>query len=154
MIIQEIIHEIHVVLPKNKISLIKRKSHCIDVSCYSNQWEGLLGWLANGGPKSQQNIRVPQWIKNNSKYAKKCLKGLIETDGSIYYDRGYLMVNFTNIIPQIILDFTDMLDILGYNNHVYLRRDGNNNKKVVRVSSDAQKLVRSLAIISKNPVKN
>lgn len=153
LIIQEIIHEIHVVLPKNKVSLIKRKSHCIDVSCYSNQWEGLLGWLAKGGPKYQQNICVPQWIKNNSKYAKQCLKGLIETDGSIYYDRGYLMVNFTNIIPQIIRDFIDMLDTLGYNSHVYLRKDGNKSKQVVRVSSDTQKLVRLLTIRSKNPVK-
>lgn len=108
-----------------------------------------MGWLAKGGPKNQQDICVPQWVKNNTEYAKRYLKGLIETDGSVYYDRGYLMVNFTNIIPQIIRDFTDMLDTLGYSSHIYLRKNGHKNKQVVRVSSKTKNLIKLLKIESK-----
>ena len=63
----------------------------------SNQLEELLGWDACKGPKYLQNVSVPEWIKTKKEYYTSCLRGLIETDGSIYSDRGYKMVNFVRV---------------------------------------------------------
>jgi len=75
------------VMPLNKVSIQPRKGNCVDISCYSNKWENILGWKVGFGSKYAQNISVPSWIKRNKKYCKACLKGLFETDGSVYEDR-------------------------------------------------------------------
>ena len=36
------------------------------------------------GNKIKQQIDIPQWIKNNPKYLLACVRGLVDTDGSIY----------------------------------------------------------------------
>lgn len=72
-IINNIISSLQKILPFNKVSTIKRKEKCIDISCYSNKWEPLLGWKANGGPKIKQKITIPRWIKTNQKFILKCL---------------------------------------------------------------------------------
>jgi hypothetical protein len=101
-------------MPKNKIGIVKRKDNCIDISCYSNQWEDLLGWKAGAGSKETQKITIPVWIKNNKKYSISCLEGLIETDGSIYMDRKYRMVNFVTIIPTLANDVIELILNIGF----------------------------------------
>ena len=39
------------------------------------------------GNKIKNQVDVPIWIKKNQKYAKNCLRGLIDTDGGVYYHR-------------------------------------------------------------------
>ena len=38
-LIQSISQTIQALLPKNKVSIIKRSKNYLDISCYSNQWE-------------------------------------------------------------------------------------------------------------------
>jgi len=107
---QRIILAIQELMPKNKVSIVRggKKSYC-DISCYSNQWEQLLGWHVGAGSKIKQKIRIPGWIFSKKIYLKRCLKGLFETDGSIYLDRGYLMVNFVTAIPTLASDAMDAI---------------------------------------------
>lgn len=84
-IIKEIKNSLQYILPKNKISEINRQG-CIDISCYSNTLEDLLGWKAKGGSKNIQEVKIPDWIKNDKHLSLICLKGLFQTDGSIYLD--------------------------------------------------------------------
>ncbi len=39
------------------------------------------------GNKVKNQVDVPQWIKNNNKYSRHCLRGLIDTDGCVYNHR-------------------------------------------------------------------
>lgn len=100
--------------PKNKIGVIKRNDSCLDISCYSNKLEGMLGWKAKNGSKIKQKVAIPSWIKKDVNYIKPCLRGLIETDGSIYQDHKYLMVNFVTVIPNLASDFVLLVQKLGY----------------------------------------
>lgn len=113
-LIKRIVCLLQELFPKNKVGLINRSDSCVDISCYSNNLEGLLGWKAKGGPKIKQSVAIPEWIKNDSDYIKSCLRGLIETDGSIYYDREYLMLNFVTVIPSLANDFVLLVKKLGY----------------------------------------
>lgn len=93
----------------SKISISKTVSRCVVISSYSNHWENILGWKADDGSKFQQNARVPNWIWCQDRYIKSCLAGLIETDGCIYYDRGYAMVMFTNTVSDLAHDVMKMM---------------------------------------------
>ena len=118
-LIDRIKKSIKVLLPENQVSLVGRKRNCTDVSCYSNKWEKLLGWRADGGSKYKQKVSIPGWIKIKKIYKIACLKGLIETDGSVYIDRGYEMVIFKTIIPGLAKDVFELIKSLGFQPHIY-----------------------------------
>lgn len=147
-IIKRIMRSIRVILPKNKVSpVLREKQNCVDVSCYSNQWEKLLGWRADGGTKEIQKVSVPSWIKKSKIYCYPCLKGLIETDGSVYVDRGYKMVNFTNIVPTLVKDVEEMIQKIGFLSHTQksIQRNGK-IKYVVRISKNSDAFLKKLKI--------
>lgn len=116
-------------LPNNKVGLVHRPDNCIDISSYSNKWPELLGWTSEGGSKYQKNIGIPHWIKCNKRYTRACLRGLIETDGSIYYDRGYLMVNFVTIILRLAYDTEKMITDIGFTCHSYYIKSKKKNRR-------------------------
>ncbi len=118
-LIKCIIESLQLLLPCNKISTTKKPGNCLDICIYSNHIENLLGWKAKAGSKFIQNVYVPEWIKQNDDYKIKCLKGLIETDGSIYLDRGYKMVMFVTIIPDLAKSVLEMINSLGFKSRLY-----------------------------------
>lgn len=127
---REIKTALRFLFPTNKISYVKRKeTNCFDISVYSNRLNEYIPWKVGLGPKHVQNAHVPSWILENAKYIRPCLKGLIQTDGSIYKDRGYLMVNFTSIIQILANDVKNMMEQIGYTPHIYKsmqNQDGTN----------------------------
>ena len=68
------------------------------------------------GDKIKNNVGIPEWIKENEIYLKRCIKGLIDTDGCIYIckreKRKY--TKFTNFCSKLIADFKEGVDKLGY----------------------------------------
>ena len=134
-------------MPNNKVSLVKRKINCTDISCYSNKWEAFLGWKANKGPKEKQGISIQFWIKNNAKYGTACLRGLFETDGSVYYDRKYLMANFTTTIPSLAIDVMEIIKTIGFKPNLQQSMQRNGKiKYVVRISKNANEFINQLHI--------
>ena len=61
------------------------------------------------GNKNLQHIDIPDWIQRNSKYARACIRGLVDTDGSIfthtYSVKGkkyrYKKLSFTTASPNL-----------------------------------------------------
>ncbi|HVH87014.1 MAG TPA: LAGLIDADG family homing endonuclease [Terriglobales bacterium] len=106
-------------LPKNKVSIVRGNGNYVNVSVYSNHLEGLLGWTASGGSKARQCVSIPEWICADHSLIISCLRGLIETDGAIYKDRGYPMVIFSTIILPLANQVHSMMSLLGYRPHLY-----------------------------------
>jgi hypothetical protein len=116
VLLNKIMRHIQLVRPGNKVSLVDRKT-CVDVSCYSNAWEDILGWKV--GSKFSQNASVPAWIFQSKDFIIPCLCGLIESDGSVYKDRGYQMVFFTNVVYRLAKDVCAMFQQLGFEPKFY-----------------------------------
>jgi len=85
---------------------------------------------------------VPDWILNDLEYTSHCLKGLFQTDGSIYKDREYVMVNFTNLIKPLIDDVFNMMSALGFHPKIQSSIQKNDNiKYVVRLSQNVDSFI-------------
>lgn len=59
------------------------------------------------GNKKKNNQGIPDWIKENKSFLKVCLRGLIDTDGSIHRiskKNKNLRICFTSYIPQLLSD--------------------------------------------------
>jgi LAGLIDADG-like domain len=72
-----------------------------------------------GGSKHHQGVEVPRWICEDRLLSIPCLRGLIETDGAIYSDRGYPMVIFSTVIPKLAQQVDAMIRGLGFCSHLY-----------------------------------
>jgi len=140
---QEICTALQRLFPNNKISKIKRREDtCFDISVYSNRLDKLMPWKVGCGSKYKQNAHVPKWIIKNDNYIRACLRGLIHTDGSIYLDRGYRMVNFTNNISHLAIEVKNMMEKLGYKPKLYsVNQKSGNLKYTVRLSSNVDKFI-------------
>jgi len=133
-------------LPDNKVGIIYRAKSYVDVSCYSNQWESWLGWRVGRGSKYRQRVTIPQWIQKGRLTTISCLRGLIETDGSIYRDRGYLMVSFTTMIPRLAVDVSTLITKLGFKPHTYKTHEAKKVKHVVRLSRNVKQFIGLLGL--------
>ncbi len=68
------------------------------------------------GNKTKNKVRIPKWIRRNREYSKRCIKGLVDTDGSIYFckrDKNYY-IGFTNCSEPLLKDFRYLTNNLGY----------------------------------------
>ena len=64
------------------------------------------------GHKTENQVSVPNWLKKSEEFCRRCVKGLIDTDGSIYNDkredRVYKRIIFKNYSEPLLLDFKEM----------------------------------------------
>ena len=79
-LVEKIANSLQKLLPDNKVGRVD-SGNSVDVYCYSNYLESILGWTAKGGSKIKQGIFVPSWIIEDASFSKECLRGLFQTDG-------------------------------------------------------------------------
>lgn len=145
ILIREIKHSLELLLPKNKVSLVQRPSNCVDISVYSNKLNFLIPWRVGAGTKFQQSARIPEWIFDKEHFVSACVKGLIQTDGCIYLDRGYQMVSFSNTTYALAYDIFRAIQELGFKptlSKIEPSRD--NPKYIVRVAREANRFINKL----------
>lgn len=141
LLIKNITKNLEIIFPNNKVSIVDR-INAVDVSVYSNDLENILGWKAKGGSKIKQKVSIPIWIRQNTTYQKECLRGLFQTDGSIYFDRGYKMVNFTSVCYPLIQDVKEMLKSIGFETKARKVIDKGKTKYVIRISKNTEKFMK------------
>lgn len=71
----------------------------------------------DSGDKKKNNQGIPNWIKKNSNYLKSCIRGLIDTDGSIHRiskQNKNLRINYVSHITKLLQDVREGLIFLGF----------------------------------------
>ena len=141
----EIIKTLRIILPANTVSIVRgSKDTYFNISVYSNKLTEWIPWKVGRGSKIDQDIRVPEWIRGNRSFTKACLRGLLQTDGSIYVDRGYKMLNFCNVVKPLALDVYTMLKTIGFQPTFTETLDRKRIKYTVRIAKDCDRLVKKL----------
>ncbi|MEX0918256.1 MAG: LAGLIDADG family homing endonuclease [Candidatus Paceibacterota bacterium] len=135
-IAKEITRSLAFLFPNNKVSQVPGpKETYFNISVYSNKLDAYLPWKVGCGTKIEQGATVPLWIFKQPSYMRACLRGLLQTDGSIYTDRGYCMINFCNNILPLAKAVEQMIKKLGYMPHLYeAKQQSGNPKYTVRLS--------------------
>ncbi len=64
--------------------------------------------------KVKYQVGVPSWILKNKKYYSPCLRGLFDTDGSVYKIRSGYQISFKNMSFVLLKDIRKMLLVLGF----------------------------------------
>jgi intein/homing endonuclease len=91
----------------------------------------MLG-LKNGN-KVKNQVEIPKWIKENLDFSRSCIRGLIDTDGSIHRmskrDSNLMRISFKSHNVKMLLDVREMFLTLGFHpskiingNSIYLSR--------------------------------
>lgn len=78
----------------------------------------LVNYLKNMGlveNKVRSQVGVPLWILRNKKFYAPCLRGLFDTDGSIYKIRSGHQISFRNMSVPLLKDIRFMLLKTGFN---------------------------------------
>ena len=143
LLIINIIKNLETIFHKNKVSIIN-KGNALDISVYSNDLEEMLGWKAKGGSKIIQKVNVPGWVRENTTYTKECLRGLFQTDGSIYFDRGYKMINFTSACYNLIKDVEEILKSIGFEVKTRKIIDKGKTKYIIRISKNSELFIKTI----------
>jgi DNA-binding XRE family transcriptional regulator len=87
------------------------------------------------GNKIKHQINIPEWIKEDKRYSKACIMGLIDTDGCFYTNSycingkrySYFKIAFTSASKPLILSVTEILK------HLDIKARISKNNKDVRI---------------------
>jgi len=68
------------------------------------------------GNKLKNNIEIPGWVFSSKDFLKACIRGLIDTDGSVcsITGRDYTYIWFKSAIPNLRISFSKAMSLLGY----------------------------------------
>lgn len=69
------------------------------------------------GNKIRNNQGIPEWIRQDKELLKSCMRGLIDTDGSVHIiskNNKNIRIDFTSYIPRLLSDAREGLISLGF----------------------------------------
>ena len=77
----------------------------------------IVRWLLRMGlarNKVLAQVDIPEWVKTRTEYKIACLRGLIDTDGSVYKLRWGFQISFTNYAKPLLHSAREVLIQLGF----------------------------------------
>lgn len=114
----------------------------------------------SSGNKKRNNQGMPLWIKQNKKYLLKCIRGLIDTDGSIHLiskSNRNPRICYTSYIPRLLSDVRNSLISLGFSpskiikdRQIFLTSKKDVNKYISEIGFSNQKNLNRLANFRNN----
>tara|TARA_Y100000310_G_scaffold269519_1_gene282735 strand:+ start:2122 stop:3036 length:915 start_codon:yes stop_codon:yes gene_type:complete len=112
------------------------------------------------GNKKENSQSIPNWILKNNKYLRACLRGLIDTDGCIYYiskNNKNLRISFTSYIPKLLNEVRESFIKLGFhpskiivNKNICLSRKEDIKKFLSEIRFSNEKHLKRLQNLIKN----
>lgn len=110
------------------------------------------------GNKVKNNVGIPDWIKRDKNFLKGCIRGLIDTDGSVHkisrINNG-LRLDFTNRSRRLLSDTRDALISLGFSpskiindSHFFLSRQAEVDRYTKEIGFGNSKNLKRMKIFS------
>ncbi len=133
--IKELMRQLFDVTPK--VIVVNEKYHVVYLGSTK-----LVRWLISMGlttNKTKNQVNLPNWCLNQPQFYIPLLRGLIDTDGSIYKTKSGLQISFTNKSIPLLKSVKYMLEYLGYSpsklsaNKVYLTKQANIKRYIKQI---------------------
>lgn len=111
------------------------------------------------GNKIRSQVTIPQWIKENDSYTKACIRGLIDTDGSVFHmsNQNPLLarLSFTNYNKTLLEDTREIFLKQGFspskiicNKHFFISKKEEIKKYLKEIGFSNPKHIRRLHAIN------
>lgn len=85
-------------------------------------------WLNETFGKTAYKKRIPEWFKNlHEDYKLAFIQGYLDSDGSVFYDKGKVRVNFTSVNLELLEDVQDILFGLQIRNSIVVHQKPTKN---------------------------
>jgi hypothetical protein len=99
---------------KIKARVIKSKTG--DITTYFGSVEAVRYFLKMGLTinKVKSQVSIPNWIFRNKKFMRRVLRGLFDTDGSVYKLKFGTQISFCNHSRPLLTSVRKMLYLLGF----------------------------------------
>ncbi|VVC02797.1 tRNA-splicing ligase RtcB [Candidatus Bilamarchaeum dharawalense] len=115
-----LVHYVKPLLEKNLSAKFRIKQHRFNAIQIYNQSKYVaiklnrLGFPS--GNKVKNNVEIPSWVFGSRKYIRACIRGLIDTDGSVcpITGRNYPYIWFKCRIPKLRKSFSKAMNLLNY----------------------------------------
>lgn len=99
-----------------RVRVGKFKSNAMFIESHSRELVSFLELKGfKPGDKIRNQLGIPEWIKNNNDFLRMCLRGLYDTDGSVYKltNQNSCQIDFCNYNQRLLADVRDALIELG-----------------------------------------
>lgn len=89
--------------------------------------------------KTKAQVKIPAWIFRRKVYLKSVLRGLIDTDGSVYKMHKGVQISFSNLSKLLLADVRQAFLDLNFSpskisaHSVYLTRKSDINKYITEI---------------------
>lgn len=119
------------------------------------RWLMAMGLVFN---KVKAQVDVPSWIFSKKDFIKGAIRGLFDTDGSVYQLRFGIQLSFCNRSRPLLHSFRSMLAKLGFHpsmvssHNVYLTRRGDIQMFFQEIGSNNTKHTKRFSNFSKVPM--
>lgn len=129
---------------------VSRDRKCIYVSVSSKQ---VINFLIKSGMKPGNKLKnevcFPEWIWTKEKYVESCLRGLIDTDGSIYellpHWPGLFQISLENMCWPLLRDARNAFIKLGFNpSKIHGNKHPKGNRVCLTRKNDIQKFYKGI----------
>ncbi len=71
----------------------------------------------------------------------------METDGSIYFDRGYKMVNFVTVIPTLAKDVMEIINKIDFEARIYKIKSPHQDRYNIRIAKNVECFLKATKLI-------
>jgi hypothetical protein len=124
--VQRLIERLFGILP----ALHKRQRYYVVVASSRSLVEWLVQCGICAGDKMKRRAVVPEWVFKQRAFMRACLRGLIDTDGSLFthkhHVRGHAYehvgISFTSYIPSLLRSMTRLMGALKFEARTYPTR--------------------------------
>ena len=107
----------------------------------------LLRYGLKRGNKIKNQVGIPIWILKNKLYSLRCIRGLIDTDGCVFWNKRdkRMYITFSNSSSKLLSDFKIITSRVGLNfansvlNHVCLYRRNEIERYIKRIGFSNRK---------------
>lgn len=98
------------------------------------------------GNKLKNNIEIPNWVFSRKNLIKACIRGLIDTDGSVspITGRNYSYIWFVSQIPALRMSFSEAMKVLDIKTSKWNERTEHGSQIFIGSKADLQKYFKEI----------
>jgi len=93
------------------------------------------------GNKKKKGAKIPEWIMNDEKYTSACIRGLFDTDGTVFQQRGNLKIELASGIPSLQKTFYESMKRVGFHKNWSTPNSSNVSRYGLYSKNDVNKFI-------------